>query len=338
MKRFDLIALTAAVVSAMVTAQPLAPARLVVMDLKSPTNEGVVLGDRLFAEFTKGGLYQMVTRDRRELAVKELGLVSADEPYSLTKVGQKLKADIVVGGSIGQLGDTWTLNLIAVDVASGKVQQQLTKTYKGKVDGLLLLADGFVKQVSAERAKKVKAVEDEKQQLAKQAESLKSKRDQLVKKKEQVQADLKKELEGLEKKKDDLDKEYQLTEDKIAAHDRKTEEIKAAGKKPASERAKTRELLVKRQADIPKKKESLYQDQEKARARAAKALEEIDREIEQIEKAQAEVAQRQAAFEPKPPEPEPAPAAADTVKKPEPAKKPVKKAPAKTKAPTAGGR
>jgi hypothetical protein len=331
MKKLFQLILTLSLVVLPLMAQPDAPVKLVVLDLKSPGNEGVVLADRLNAEFIKGGLYEMISRDKRDAAVKELAMVAADEPFSLTKVGQKLKADIVVGGSVGQLGDTWSLSLVAVNVATGKAEHHLTKSYKGKVDGLLLLADGFVKQVSAERAKQVKAVQAEKADLTKRSEALKARKAELEKKREAIKAQLAKDLEAIDKKEEALGKEHQLAGEKIAAHDKKTEEMKAAGKKPATDPAKARALLVKKQEDIAKKKEALNGDREKARAAAAKADEETVKEIGLVEKAQWEVAQKQKAFEPKPPEPEPTPAVVDTVKKPEPPKKPVKKGTTKTK-------
>lgn len=331
MKNSTLTILAILLLAVPLLAQPDAPLKMVVLDLKATGNEGVVLGDRLFAELTKTGLYEMTSREKRDAVVKDLGLVAADEPFSLVKVGQKLKVDKVVGGSVGQIGDTWSLNLIAVDVASGKTEQHLTKSYKGKVDGLLLLVDGFAKQVSAERSKQVKAIQAEKLGLQQKAEALKARKVELEKKREAIKAQLAKDLEAINKKEQALDKEHQLAGEKIAAHDKKTEEMKAAGKKPATDPAKARAILVKKQEDIAKKKEALNTDREKARTAASKADEEMLKEIGLVEKAQWEVAQKQKAYEPKPPEPEPTPVAVDTVKAPEPPKKPVKKGTAKPK-------
>jgi hypothetical protein len=310
-------------------AQPDAPVKMVVLDLKSPGNEGVVLADRLYAELTKTGLYEMAPREKRDAAVKEMGVTAADDPANLVKVGQKLKAEKVVGGSVGQIGDTWSLNLIAVDVATGKAEQQLTKSLKGKVDGLLLLTDAFARQVSADRARQVKGIQAEKLDLSKRSEALKARKVQLEKQREANKDNLAKELESIDKKKEALDKEHQLTGEKIAVQDGKIEEVKASGKKPATDPAKTKTFLEKKQQDILKKKEALDGDKEKARARTIKADGDLVKEIGLVEKAQAETAQKQASFEPKPPEPEPAPV--DTIRKPEPPKKPVRKAKPKTK-------
>lgn len=327
MKKATAIGLVALALASILGAQLPAPVRLAVLDLKSPGNEGVVLGDRLYAEFTKGGLYEIVSREKRDAAIKELGIAASDDPANLIKVGQKLKADKVVGGSVGLLGNTWSLNLIFVDVASGKTEQHLTKSVAGKVDALLALADGFVKQASAERAKQMKSVLAEKEALAKRAEALKAKKAELEKKREQIGADLQKELASLDKKQQDLDKEYQLTGEKIALQDKKIEEAKASGKKPATDPAKAKVQLEKKQQNILKSKDGLDGEREKARARATKAEEEVAKELALVEKEQEEVAQKLAAFEPKPPEPEPTPAPApavqDTVKK-EPAKKPLR--------------
>ncbi|GEM_PF-4309467 len=331
MKKSTISVLAALIIVMPLLAQPDAPLKMAVLDLKAPGNEGVVLSDRLYAEFIKSGLYDVVSREKRNLAVRELGITAADEVEAMVKVGHKLKVDKIVGGSVGQIGDTWSLNLISVDVATGKPEQHLTKSLKGKVDGLLLLADGFAKQVSLERAKQVKAVQAEKLGLQRKAEALKARKAELEKRRESIKAQLAKDLEALDKKQEALEKDHRLAGEKVAAHDRKTEEMKAAGKKPATDPAKARALLVKKQEDIAKKKEALGGDREKARAAAAKADEETVKEIGLVEKAQWEVVQKQKAFEPKPPEPEPAPAAVDTVKKTEPAKKPLRKAKPKKK-------
>lgn len=315
-------------------AQPDAPLKMAVLDPMAPGNEGTVLGDRLYAEFIKSGLYEVVSRERRNAAVKEMGIAAADEVESLVKVGQKLKVDKVVGGSIGQIGDTWSLNLIAVDVATGKPEQQLTRSLKGKVDGLLLMTDAFAKQVSAERAKQVKGIQAEKLGLQQKSEALKARKAELEKRREAIKAQLAKDLEAIDKKEQALEKEHQLAGEKIAAHDRKTEEMKAAGRKPATDPAKARALLVKKQEAIAAKKDALDGEREKARTAAAKADQDAAKEIGLVEKAQWEIVQKQKAFEPKPPEPEPEPAAVDTVKKQEPAKKPARKAKPKPKSAT----
>lgn len=320
MKHTTLSILAILLIAMPLLAQPDAPVKMAVLDLKAPGNEGVVLGDRLYAEFIKSGLYDVVSREKRNAAVKELGITAADEAEALAKVGQRLKVDKVVGGSVGQLGDSWSLNLLAVDVATGKPDQQLTKSLKGKVDGLLLLTDAFAKQVSAERARQVKGIQAEKLGLQQKSAALKNRKAELEKKREANREALARELESINKKKEALDKEHQLAGEKIAAHDKKTEDMKAAGKKPATDPAKARALLVKKQEDIARRREALEGDRGKARERTIKADQALVNEIGQVEKAQAETAQKQAAFEPKPPEPEPSPAVVDTVKKPEPKK------------------
>ena len=331
MKQALAIAIALAAVMALTApAQPAEKVRIGVMDLKSTGTEGVILADRMNAELAKGGLFDVVERSKRDAAVKELGLAGAatDEVPTLVKVGQKLGAAKMVGGSVGLLGDTWVLNLVVVDVASGKAEQALTKNLKGKVDGVLLFTDTFAKQQVAGQQKQVKAREQEKTGLVKRAEALKAKKEQLEKQRVTTKEALAKEHQNLEKKKLDLDKEYRDTGDKNAIQDKKIEEVKASGKKPSIDPAKTKASLEKKQQDILKKKEVCDKDKEEATKAAAKKDEDLVKLIAEVEKEQKNVAENQAAFEPKPKAPEPAPA--DTVKKPEPPKpKPPKGKPKK---------
>jgi hypothetical protein len=43
----------------------------------------------------------------------------------------------MVLGSIGMVGETFAINIRLVDIATGKIENELTENYKGKVDGLL---------------------------------------------------------------------------------------------------------------------------------------------------------------------------------------------------------
>lgn len=333
MKRYAAIILALAAVTTLpATAQPAEKVRIGVMDLKSTGTEGAVLADRLSAELVKGGMFDVVERTARAAAVTELGPAGAatDEVATLARIGQKLGAAKVVGGSIGLLGDTWALNLVVVDVTAGTAEQALTKNIKGKVDGVLLFTDAFAKQLVARQQKQIKAREQEKLALARRAEALTAKKEQIEKERVRLKEALTKAHQDLEKAKLSLDQQYRDAEEKMAVQDKKIEEAKASGKKPATDPAKAKAALEKKKEDILRKKEARDKDKDVATTAAAKKDEDLVRLIAEVEQAQKDVAEKRSAFEPKPKSPEPAPA--DTIKATEPAKpapKPVKRKPKK---------
>lgn len=332
MKRYVAIMLALAAIMALpATAQPAEKIKIGVMSLKSTGAEGVVLADRLSAELVKGGMFDVVERSARDAAVAGLGPAGAatDEVATLARIGQKLDAAKVVGGSIGLLGDTWVLNLVVVDVAAGTAEQAVTKNIKGKVDGVLLFTDAFAKQLVARQQKQIKAREQEKLALARRAEALAAKKEQLEKERIKLKEALSKIHQDLEKAKLSLDQQYRDTEEKIAVQDKKIEEMKASGKKPATDPAKARAALERKGQDILGKKEARDKDKDEATKAAAKRDEDLVKLIAEVAQAQQDVAEKRAAFEPKPQAPAPAPV--DTIKKAEPVKPDPKPAKRRTK-------
>ena len=101
--------------------------------------EASTLTDRFRSELVQTKAFIQIERSRIEQIFKEqklqmTGTVSDDQ---LVQIGELLGAELLVVGSIGKLGSTYTIDLRLVDVQSGEIIASYFKDYRGAVDGLL---------------------------------------------------------------------------------------------------------------------------------------------------------------------------------------------------------
>lgn len=78
---------------------------------------------------------------------------ACDDRECLVEMGRFLSVDRMVGGSIGQVGGTFTVNLRIVDVETGEVLCTVGEKYKGESDDLLLLIEYLGNKLTAKHAK-----------------------------------------------------------------------------------------------------------------------------------------------------------------------------------------
>jgi TolB-like protein len=103
-------------------------------------DEALSLTDALRSELGKTGKYQVVERSQMDEILKEQGFQQSgacnNEECAL-EIGKLLSVQNMVLGSIGKVGETFAINIRLVDIKTGKIENELTENYKGKVDGLL---------------------------------------------------------------------------------------------------------------------------------------------------------------------------------------------------------
>jgi len=119
---------------------------LSVMDLSASgitVDEAKTLTFRLIAELDKlqgQSWFTLVATEKRERIIKELTYQQTglcDQATCIAEFGRQLGAQKMIGGNVGKVGQTYSVTLILVDVASVKVDKTAMKDYKGDVDGLL---------------------------------------------------------------------------------------------------------------------------------------------------------------------------------------------------------
>ncbi len=86
------------------------------------------------------GAMRLVERGLMEEVLQEQGFqqTGCTSEECAVEVGQLLGVQNMIGGSIGRVGDTFTLDVRMISVQSGVSLMAKQKTYAGKVDGLII--------------------------------------------------------------------------------------------------------------------------------------------------------------------------------------------------------
>lgn len=127
-------------------------ARVAVLDfeVKSKSIEedvGAILADAFGHQLHQFGCFDVVNRDQMKKVLSEQsfvasGITIADDAKVL---GQILDVQKLVTGSLGKIGNTFTLNVVLVDVATAREEQSGFERVKGKIDAVLEVADNMAR-------------------------------------------------------------------------------------------------------------------------------------------------------------------------------------------------
>jgi len=139
-----LIVVIYSVLSVMLNAQTTSTIPAVaILDFESrglPTYEVETLTERLRSEAANTNAIRLIDRKMLESILNEQGLqqsgCTTDE--CAAEVGELLGAQFMISGSIGKLGNTYTIDAKMVSVTTGAAVRAKTVTYKGEVSGLIL--------------------------------------------------------------------------------------------------------------------------------------------------------------------------------------------------------
>jgi len=119
-------------------------ATISIMDLKPAggitQQEALLLTDRFLIELARTSYYEVTERDRRDEILKEVSFQQTgvcDEASCLARAGKYLGVQKMVGGTIGGLGETFSVCLRMVDVETGRIEKGAVKDYQGSIDNLL---------------------------------------------------------------------------------------------------------------------------------------------------------------------------------------------------------
>lgn len=111
-------------------------------------NISQMLSERIFNEIGKSGKYMMIERTQAERILKEnqMAMVCTDTSRAI-EAGKILAAESIVIGSIGKLGNIYSINSRLVSVESGAVIEMAATDYKGEQEGLLITAMNNARQL-----------------------------------------------------------------------------------------------------------------------------------------------------------------------------------------------
>jgi curli biogenesis system outer membrane secretion channel CsgG len=99
-----------------------------------------VLRDALIVELQNSGNARVMERSQMNTILKEQGFQrsgACDASECAVEIGKLLAVDRMVLGSVGKLGETWSMTLRMVDVRTGEVLTSVRDTRTGSIDVLL---------------------------------------------------------------------------------------------------------------------------------------------------------------------------------------------------------
>jgi len=118
--------------------------------------EAISLSNRLHSELVKTKRFQVVEIEKVEALLKEIAFHQSGifrEEY-VAQVGQMLGAQLMITGSVGKVGTTYTVDVRIINVRNRQVIYAKTENSKGKIDELLQLMNEIAWELAHPKSKK----------------------------------------------------------------------------------------------------------------------------------------------------------------------------------------
>ena len=160
---------------------PPAKVSAAILDLEakglSDTENGA-LSDRLRSEMFLTGAFDVMERGKMQDVLKEQGFQQSgacNTDACAVEIGQMIGVQKIIGGSLGKVGRTYTVNLRMIDVKTGRIERSVTEDYTGEIDKLLTstmktvaytLANSVASDQKAQKAEKTQEQKAEKKPSA----------------------------------------------------------------------------------------------------------------------------------------------------------------------------
>ena len=101
--------------------------------------EAATLTDRMRSELVKTGAVTVVERGQMQeiLSEQDFQLTGCTSDECAVQIGELLGVTTMFAGSIGKIGNTYTIDVRTIDVQRGSIINTMTRDYRGEIDGLL---------------------------------------------------------------------------------------------------------------------------------------------------------------------------------------------------------
>jgi len=111
-------------------------------------SEASILTDELRSVLVQTEKYNVLERDNMESILKEQGfqLSGCTSAACAIEAGKLLGVQKMVAGSVGKIGTLYNINILTIDVETGKIDKAVTKRHQGSIEQLL----DVVKQIGYE--------------------------------------------------------------------------------------------------------------------------------------------------------------------------------------------
>ena len=110
-----------------------------------------VLSDRLRIELMITERFDMTTREQMDRIFEEQRFQLSgfcDETACLVEAGKIIGVRKMVGGSVGKIGDLYSVSVFMVDVETAQMSQPVKTDYSGKVEGLMEVMKCLARQLA----------------------------------------------------------------------------------------------------------------------------------------------------------------------------------------------
>ena len=124
--------------------------------------EAVSLSNRLHSELVKTKRFQVVEIEKVEAMLQEIAFHQSGifrEEY-VAQVGKMLGAQMMVTGSVGKVGNTYTVDVRIINVRNRRVIFAKTSNSTGKIDALLQLMNEIAWELAYPKSKQQQLTED----------------------------------------------------------------------------------------------------------------------------------------------------------------------------------
>ncbi len=99
-----------------------------------------IISERLRSELFKTGTFQVMERGEMQLILQEQQFQmsgACDDASCMIEVGQLLGVSKIVAGTVGKIGDFFTISIRIIDVETGQIDASADHDYTGTISGLI---------------------------------------------------------------------------------------------------------------------------------------------------------------------------------------------------------
>jgi len=120
--------------------------------------EASILTQRFRSELVTTNAFRIIERGQMESILEEVGFqqTGCTSSECMVEVGQILNVHKMIGGTIGKLGDVYTLDLRMIDVESSQILESFSEDHRGELGDLLPVIKKIAKRFAVRKTQKEK--------------------------------------------------------------------------------------------------------------------------------------------------------------------------------------
>jgi hypothetical protein len=120
-------------------------------------SEAATLTDQLRGHLVNLGTFIVLDRHKMEDILKEQGFQQSGCTLTecAVRAGRLLNVQKMVAGSIGKIGKTYAVNILMIDVESGRIEKSFNRNSGGEIDGLLQILHDIARDFAGKKSHKL---------------------------------------------------------------------------------------------------------------------------------------------------------------------------------------